>query len=687
MDQARQVDARAFWAALACAVLVLIAVAVVQLIPPDPAYLRATFTIEHVELLGMFDNRGQQWAHRVLMALLGLLTAVLWLARPKAYPDLPAGMQSTAKLALRYVGIPLAILYVIALVLEGRPWVGDTLIFQGRYGLFPALSIRTLLLLGLFGLVLLHVWAHLSARQRLARLITSLALGGAVAYLLVLASFGVSKQPGFGNFTPGLLSGVEWHYTGSVASADRIAAGERLGDVQIHASILGSVLLGIWQRATGMLDFGGHIRVLATLQILMLLAAALAYGAWYRGRPGAWLVALLLVVPWMQPLQAAVLYPNQSGWRFLALGAGLAVLAFAHARAIGVVAPLLGFLGGLALLWNPETGIVLNGAYVVFLVLRRAQPLWKSAVGYAAGLAGAFVLFALIARAGLGYWPDFVALLRSMPLIGNFSKGYGGLPFRGVDPLALLVFAHALYIVVRGILDWASGRAFSAREATTVALAALLVAWAAYYFKAPHTWNLWSSLLIYGFLVGELVRTPSAASWWRRPLSARHMLLGLVIIPAIVATNVMALASLARAMRQPPCPATQSVSGVCLPTELADLLRAKADALKAYAAQHGRILYFTANPYLMPQMTGVVHPLRQRDAFADIVYVTEFVELVNDVRSSGATCVLYDDPRSLLSGYEAHKRFYARLRAALSDTYQPRGGDQGWQIDCRKDVR
>jgi hypothetical protein len=679
VDQARQVDPRAFWAALACAVLLLVTAAVVKLIPPDAAYLRATFTIEHVELLGMYDNRGQQWAHRILVLLLALLAAALWIARPKAYPN-PPPIHS----ALHFPGIAVLIVYVGALWSEGRPLTGDTMIFQGRYGLFPALSIRTLLLLGLFGLVVLHVWARLSERERLARLVTRLALGGMVAYLLALAAFGVMKQPTFGNFTAGLLSGVEWHYTGSVASADRIAAGERLGDVQIHASILGSVLLGIWQRAAGMLDFGGHIRVLAVLQGLMLLAAALAYAAWYRGRLGAWLVALLLVVPWIQPTQAAVLYPNQSGWRFLALGVGLAVLAFSYARAGAGLAPLLGLVGGLALLWNPETGLVLSGAYVVFLILRRAQPLWKSAAGYLAGIAAALVVFALLARAGLGYWPDAAALLRSMPLIGNFSKGYGGLPFNGVDPLALLVFAHALYVLLRGIADWASGHAFSAREAATVSIAALLIAWGAYYFKAPHTWNLWSSLLIYGFLVGELVRAPEGGSPWRRLLSARHMLLGFVLIPAIVATNAMALASLARAVRQPPCPAAQSVSGVCLPTELADLLRAKAEQLKAYAAQHGRILYFTANPYLMPQMSGVVHPLRQRDAFADIVYVTEFAELVNAARSSGAACVVYDDPRSMLSGYEAHKRFYARLMAALSDTYEARATDKGWQLTCRK---
>jgi hypothetical protein len=320
----------------------------------------------------------------------------------------------------------------------------------------------------------------------------------------------------------------------------------------------------------------------------------------------------------------------------------------------------------------------------VFLVLRTPRALWKPAASYVAGLAGALVAFALIARAGLGYWPDAVAVLNSLPLIGNFSKGYGGLPFSGIDPLALLVFAHALYVVVRDILDWARGEAFSARTSARVAIAALLVAWAAYYFKAPHTWNLWSALMIYGFLSGELLRSPHGTNPWRLPLSPRHMLLGIVIIPVVVANNGMALASLTRSARQAPCPQENVISGICLPGDVADLLRRKAEALRAAAAQHGRIVYFTANPYLMPLISGITHPLRQKDAFADIVFATEFGELVRDVRASGAPCVLYDDPNSPLSGYDAHRRFYARLRAAFADTYMRRSVSMGWETHCRQ---
>lgn len=662
MDPARQVAAggSGFYAALACAALLIVAAALVRLVPPDPAYLRATFTIEHVEFLGMFDNRGQQWAHRAVLALLGVFAAAAWFLRPRL-PEPPAQVRN----AVRYGGVALLVLYVLLVWSEGRPLVGDVTSFHGRYALFPVLSLRTQLVLSLIGMAGIYLWLWLPGLHSVVR---TAAAAGTLAYVSALVILGLVRDPSFQGFTPALVSGVEWHYSGAISSADRLALGERLGEVPIHSSLLGSVLLGAWQRANGLLDFGGHIRLLAVLQSLMIALAVIAYGAWYGWRSGGWILALLLVLPWMQPLQAAVLYPNQSAWRFLGLCAGLALLVLAHARSVVPISALLGAAGGFALLWNAETGIVLNGAYVVFLVLRNA-PAGKAAGAYLAGLAAALLAFCVIGRYGLGYWPDLVAIAQSFPLIGNFSRGYGGLGFNGVDALALLVFAHSLYLVARGILDWTARPTLPPREAARVAIAALLVAWAAYYFKAPHPWNLWSSLLIYGLLLGDLFLRRAA------------IILGAVVLPAILATNAAALNSIARAARQPPCPAASVLSGICMPGNMAELERAKADALRRAAAERP-VLYFTADSYLMPLLSGVSPAMRYRDAFSDVVLAADFAELVAHVRQASPACILYDDPASPLSGYEAHRAFYARVRAALSGDYERRGAAHGWETYC-----
>jgi hypothetical protein len=678
-----------YYAVLICAALLLVAAALIRLIPPDPGYIRATFTIEHVELLNLFDNRGQQWAHRVLVGLIGILALGLWAVRPKAIRNPPPLVEATLDFLTRHGGIAFAILYVLVVSLDGRPLVGDQAIFHGRYALFPSISVRTQLLLAVLGIACVYGWAHLMSHTRLARAVSILALAASVTYMLALIFFGVLRQPSFMGFTPNLMAGVEWHYSGAVASADRIGIGERVGEVPIHSSLLASVLLGIWENANGVLDFGDHIRLLAILQVVMIVVMTLAYAAWYRWRAGPWLIGLLLVLPWMQPMQAAVLYPNQSSWRFFGLCVGIATLAFAHTAKLRSIALLLGFVGGLALLWNPETGVVLNLAYCVFLILQSSKSPasgLKNAAAYVAGAGCALLGFFLIVRVGLGYWPDAVAVLKSFPLIGNFSLGYGGLAFTTVDLLALLVFAHALFLVIRGIFDWASSEALSPRECARIALAALLVAWAGYYFKAPHPWNLWSSLLIYGFLIGDLVPglRPGGndTRLWRLVASPGPMILAIVIIPAIVVSNIVSLSSVAKAAREPHCTDANLVSGICLPRDLADLVRKKADTLRSRAAEQ-RILYFTADVYLMPLITEVSQPLRQRDAFSDAVRPSGFDQLVSDVLTVNPPCLLFDDPRSPLSGYDSHRKFYARLRATLPPEYERRVAENGWEVYCR----
>lgn len=669
--------------------MLLLAAALIWLIPADPAYIRAKFTIEHVEFLNIPDNRGQQWAHRILVGLLGLLALGLWLARPRSVGNPPAPLKRALDAFVRYGGVAVAVLYVLAVVSEGRPIYGDETSFHGRYVLFADLSLRTQLLLAVFGAAGAYVWWRISAQQRVLRLLQTAALVACGVYILGLILLGLFRDPSFMGFTPPLIAGVEWHYSGSVASADRIAIGERLGDVPIHSSLLGSVLLGIWESANAILDFGGHIRLLSVLQTAMIAITALAYGAWYGWRPAPWLIGLLLALPWIHPLQAAVLYPNQSAWRFLALCIGIALLALAHARKLRSIAPLLGFVGGFALLWNAETGLALNLAYIVFLVLQNtasASSGWKSALAYAGGFAAALIAFCFIVRTGLGYWPDAVAIAKSFPLIGNFSRGYGGLRFKGVDPLALLVFAHALFVLTRGILDWASRVALSPRECGRIALAALLVVWAAYYFRAPHPWNLWSALLIYGYLVGDVLPSRRRAGADANPgVPVRPMILGMVLIPAIVASNIISLKSAVLTARQPRCAVENVVSGICLAGPIANRMRDKAAALRAHAARHP-VLYFTADSYLMLLMSGVSQPLAQRDAFSETVLTSEFSDLVSSVLAVHPACILYDDPTSDLSGYDAHRKFYARLRSALAHEYERRGGAHGWEVHCKKTI-
>src|ERR1700694_919386 len=676
-------------AGLICGALLLVLAVAILVVPSDPAYLRATFTAEHIEQLGMFENRAQQCIHRSLVFVLAASAMALSICRPIRF-SCPPAVARLSKAFGRSGVFLVAALVVLAAALDGRAWVADVLSFQGRYPLLPVVSLRTQLALAALGALMVYGVLWMNARESRLRGFRALTITLAVPYVVAFALLGILRQPDFSGFSRGLLAGVEWHYSGSVASADRLAIGERLGAVPIHSALLPSVLLGAWQKANGMLDFGGHIRLLAFLETVLLVVTLAGYWMWDAGRAIPWLVASFLVLPWIQPLHAAVLYPNQSAWRFLGFCVGVVLLAAIHARNLHFAAMFLGFFGGLALLWNPETGVCLCLAYAVFLVLRgsgRPSPLkWPAiAASFLGGGLGAAVVFALAVRIGLGYWPDAAAIAGSFPLIGDFSKGYGGLQFKAVDALAVLVFAHALYLAIRGLMDWGAGSAPTSRESCRIALATLVVVWAAYYFKAPDPWNLWSLLFVYGFLLDDLIPAAGSGSVQIKEFgrSFRLMALALVILPAIAATNYAALRSAVLAARQADCPGANAVSGICLPAELAKAERDKGAALRETLGRQ-RVLYFTADSYLMPLLTGVNQPLPQRDPFSDSILISDFDRLVSAFGSLAPECALFDDPGSPLSGYDSHRKFYGRLRAAIASSYERRGMDRGWEIWCLK---
>src|SRR5947207_5808842 len=146
------------------------------------------------------------------------------------------------------------------------------------------------------------------------------------SYATFLMLPGLVEAPNLSRFSPELLTGVEWHYAEGLGPADRLAVGHKLfSDVQVYYGPLFVTLLAVAERALGHFSFGVHIRIVQVLQVIFLLAVLAAQWRWQRSRPLAILTGFLLVVPWVHPYHAAVLYPNQSAWR--SIGFPLGVLA------------------------------------------------------------------------------------------------------------------------------------------------------------------------------------------------------------------------------------------------------------------------------------------------------------------------------------------------------------------------
>ena len=135
--------------------------------------------------------------------------------------------------------------------------------------------------------------------------------------------------------------------------------------------------------------------------------------------------------------------------------------------------------------------------------------------------------------------------------------------------------------------------------------------WSAYYFKGPHFWNVWSLLVLYGFLLGDLLPSRPASA---TPYPVRKVLtsfgaaaLALIILPAILFPNMLAVRSELGAVavwgKGGDCPG-KMVSGICLSREQGDVLEEKARSLGALLGARNGAVYLTSNSYFMPLMTG-----------------------------------------------------------------------------------
>ena len=678
--------------------MLLLALAAALLIPQDQAEMLRTFTPEHIEMLGMFDSRGQQRAHRLLVVLLAILGVAALLTRRRSVKlAVPRAVLSCVHLVRDNAGVGvLAGVAVCFLLYRGTQPATNYAIVQGAYyplALLPSALSQLSAMAGGTLAVLAYCWAMrqpaIGARAGALKLASMLALA-VYAFTLCVTTFAI--PPDLREFTPDGLSAVEWHYSGNLGAGDQLATGMPLGRVPLNAGLLSAVLLASGERVMGLFSFGTHIRIVQALQVLFLGLTTAALWSWYRPRWLPVLLALLLIFPWVEPLHVAVLYPNQSAWRFLGLAAAVLALVALYERPPAHCAAYLGFVAGMALGWNLETGACVTAAFGAFLVLRTSGrssglDLLRAGSLFACGLAAAFLLLAIIVRIGLGYWPAPVAVFESFPLIGYFAGGYGGLKLTQIDPLACLIFAHALFVVVYGIVRWQQ-EDLDGRSACRIAIATLTVLWSAYYFKGPHFWNVWSLLFLYGFLLGDLLcgahigdalSDAEGADLIRgRGPRAHRPARDLVPQHARRALGTRRPSGVGEGRD---CPGTM-VSGICLSQQQGDALESKAGSLVTLLGAHDGAVYLTSNSYFMPLMTGVLPPLRQRDAFELTVSHADFDALVAQLARLNPPCLLFDAPDTVFPGSVLHRRFYERLRSALP-AYDKQASAPAWDVRCR----
>lgn len=185
--------------AIAATGLLLLALAAALLIPQDQAEMLRTFTPEHIEMLGMFDSRAQQRAHRLLVVLLAILgIAALLTRRRRVKLTVPRAVVSCVHLVRENAGIGvLAGVAVCFMLYRGTQPATSYAIVQGAYyplALLPSALSQLLAMAGGTLAVMAYCWTMrqpaIGARAGALKLASMLALA-VYAFTLCVATFAI----------------------------------------------------------------------------------------------------------------------------------------------------------------------------------------------------------------------------------------------------------------------------------------------------------------------------------------------------------------------------------------------------------------------------------------------------------------------------------------------------------------
>jgi hypothetical protein len=585
-----------------------------------------------------------------------------------------------------------------ALMKSGRSWINRTLALALVWFFFATFFWNSgrlpMLAVGLAALPLVYLY-----RRGLSGAVARREFAFAAVAVLALALI-----PGF--FVPYDLTGhtlwtleqVQAHYAMVVAQGDRLAAGQRLFEELIpYYSILLPVILGGWAQHVSAIDFGGYVSIIRWTQVAYLTAFAVLYRKYAHGWKLATLLAVAFLVPWFHFNQTGLSFPNHTTWRLLGQPVALLALFLVRRSCLKTASFVGGLACGTAILLNLETGICMTAAFLAYLwfrygLFRKANlgSVFTAAAFVALGVVSTFSAFLLGARLLLGYWPNVACvpvLWKAVSLVS--STGYSGMK-GAFHPLAALLFGHAAYVLIATAMLARENLGF--KQAFRAAVATAIVLWFAYYANRAEPWNLASYYGLYGFFLIDLLQMLILR--FRRGTSAiPHQLVAasvvaLVIVPEMAYTfrsiflpnYVLGLRVIAEGPVNKPA---RVVSGVYLEDDVARELETKAAFIKQ-ASKDRPAMYFTANSFLIPKLSGVLPPVPFADTFTEVITKNDYAKLLSVVEQQSPDYIYFDAPGCKLIGLKGWQLYYDQLRRDLSTHYEKESETDGWEAWRRK---
>jgi len=518
--------------------------------------------------------------------------------------------------------------------------------------------------------------------------------GVLAALFLIREAAALWRVPNFAATSDGEMANLNYHFTGVLGQADRLAYGDILfRDIIPYYGMIQPVLLAGIQKLFGLLSFGEVFRLLLGLELVSWVIILALFGMWSRWRWLTCVLPVLLLVPFYWSGTNALCAPNHGPWRMMGSLLMLAVLLGMRRRSPRFVQTACGLVAAVALMMNTETGVAATAGLVMFLHFRytsagrerRQGNLVTMGVRFVLGGLAALGLFAVMCRLVLGHFPDVFSLRHHYEAFRLSMAGFGSYPYDG-SLWPVLLLAHAAWVLL--YCAWSDNRGY--RQCARAAICIFFLVWYAYFVHRPHQEYLCSFYIPYGLLLVDLGR--ACRLLVRRPrhlYGARAVLLGLVllcVLPKAFASvdwswdprgwRVHTMRWSVPLVSASKAPTGTLISDVYCSPAYADALLQRANFLKEQA--HGqRLVYFTLDSYLMPRLAGVI-PLQAHvdpgglptrfsyERFLKSLFELDVAELYVDSRNA-AEVVYYGGVFQLLLQDLATRYHLARV-------------ESGWEI-------
>ncbi len=472
---------------------------------------------------------------------------------------------------------------------------------------------------------------------------------------------------------------IEWHLDSIFGARNHFASGATPDTLRY--GLLANLSLGLLDRWLGPFSIAGDLRIVQMFNIAY--ATLLIVFAWRWFRPLGWRMWLFLALalPWVSTIGYGVLFPNQSGFRFIFFALFMAAIAICSSLRSMAVALPFGALAGLSLLWNVETGVAVTAASGLFIVsgLRtmRLRDVVPAMLLFVCGIGSAVLATATLLIATQGHAQALMLIVKDFASKAGIGAGRAG----GFAGGALLAMGLAAFWLITASARRRRGP-LGPRLRVIVGLAALTLAWGPYYALQPHPWNVWSYIAPAAVMLLALARPPLGRAE-ERSSGARMFALAaiaLLLLPGALGEQARSMRNLFTEARAAVLPGRggerASASGMLVARGEQFPDGAKIAALKDLPSG---TRVFAANSYMLPKLSGRHDIMASMDQAYFNLEKTALDRLAEALLRNPPPLIVFDDPQTIRQG-SIPAIFQNELSRRISPQFASAEQRDGWML-------